>query len=112
MSEVNKQQVIELRKSIEAFLIRFDQLGEKYGILESFKALKRQYKDVCCNGDVIINDIIKGLDAKYGNDESYYPNFLLEHQEDAEEVKRLIDEYVMDTLERLDEAKLDLEVFF
>lgn len=98
-----------LRKSIESFLYRFDELAEKYGFYPSFKALRRQYIDVCCKGDVIMNDLIKGL---ISTDISYYVNYMHENRQDASEIKRLIDDYMLDTIQSLDETNLKLEVFY
>ena len=103
------EEVKDLKKSIEAFLHRFDQLTEKYGFQKSFKALRRQYLDICCNGDVFINELIKGL---VSNQDNYYVNFLEENKLHAKEIKRLIDDYVMETLEELDENNLELEIFY
>lgn len=107
---MNNQSVMsELRTSIEKFLFRFDELVEKYGLVPSYKALRRQYRDTCCFGDYLINEVLDGLISK---DTQYYVKFMEEHKEDAAEIKRLIDDYVMDTLDKLDEHQLELEVFY
>jgi hypothetical protein len=42
----------------------YETLCEKYGTQESYVALKRHYKDVCSNGDAIINELIDLLHSK------------------------------------------------
>lgn len=103
------EEVKDLKKSIEAFLYRFDQLTEKYGFQKSFKALRRQYLDICCSGDFFINELIKGL---VSNQDDYYVNFIEKYKLEAEEIKILIDDYVMETLEELDESNLELEILY
>ena len=101
------EEVTDLKKTIEAFLYRFDQLAEKYGFKKAFKALRRQYLDICCNGDFLINELINGLSS---NQTDYYVNFLEKYKLQSNEIKILIDNYVMETLEELDESNLELEI--
>jgi hypothetical protein len=104
-----ENQIREVRLSIATFLNRFNQLVEKYGFVPSFKALRKQYLDVCSNGDVLINELIKGL---VSSDPEYYTKYMQENIRNIDFIKRLIDEYVMDTLEELDQHELDLPVFY
>ena len=106
--QINNEQLMKgLRQSMEDFLYRFDQLVEKYEFQPTYNALRRQYADICSAGDVIINQILDGLlDA----DSQYYVKFLEESRENecAEFSKRLVDDYLIPTLDDLDENKLEL----
>jgi len=102
---VNTQELAQLHKAIESFLYRFDELAEKFGFNQSYKALRRQYLDICCNGDAIINNVIKGLVSE---DTHYYVNLMEEYLDQPTEVTRLINEYLIETVNDLYENNLDL----
>jgi hypothetical protein len=91
-------QVKELRKSIENFLIQFDILIEKYGFTHSYRVLRSQYRDVCSRGDVVINEMLDGL---VSDDVSYYVSWMEENKSNSSEVKRIIDDYLIETVQEL-----------
>jgi hypothetical protein len=75
-------------------LVKDDQtLCEKYGTQETYKALKKQYKDVCSNGDGIINEIIDYLHSKKNIED------ILNESQDKEFVLNLITNYLGYTIE-------------
>ncbi len=80
---------------INKLIKSYDLLSEKYGHKESYLALKKHYCDICSNGDYIINKIIDGL---YSNNNNYYKNLLNEYKNDEEFVVKLIDDYLIDTI--------------
>ena len=93
-------EVKELRKSIENFLFQFDILAEKFGFKYSYKALRRQYLDVCSYGDAVINQMLDGL---VSDDVSYYVRWIAENKSDATEAKRIIDDYLVESIQELSE---------
>jgi hypothetical protein len=105
-----EQEMKSLRKSVEKYLFRFDELASKFGLWESYKAVRRHYLDICCYGDAIINELLDGLKS---NDPEYFVKFLNDpdHVKNAVEIKRLIDDYLIDTIEDLERTELKLEVF-
>lgn len=91
-------EVKELRKSIENFLTQFDILVEKRGFKSSYAMLRFNYRDLCSPGDVVINEMLDGL---VSNDISYYVSWMDENKSNAREVKRIIDDYLIETLQEL-----------
>lgn len=91
-------QVKELRKSIENFLIQFDILVEKRGFKISYRVLRSMYQDVCSRGDVVINEMLDGL---VSDDVSYYVSWMEDNKSNASEVKRIIDDYLIETVQEL-----------
>jgi hypothetical protein len=106
MSANQTQDMFQLRQAIESFLYQFDELVEQFGFEKSYRALRRQYLDICCNGDAIINNVIKGLASP---DIQYYVKLLEEYKDEPTEVTRLINDYLSETVKDLKENNLILE---
>jgi hypothetical protein len=70
----------------------YEILCDKYGTQETYNALKKHYKDVCSNGDVIINQVIDLLHVKKNIE--YYLN----ESKDKEFLLNLITDYLGDTI--------------
>lgn len=104
-TNTNTQELVQLHKAIESFLYRFDELVEKFGFNKSYKSLRRQYLDICCNGDAIINLVIMGLVSE---DPEYYANLMEKFIDRPTEVSILINEYLIETVNDLYESNLDL----
>jgi hypothetical protein len=83
-------------ESINKLIKIYDELTKKYGHHKSFNGLKRHYSDVCSEGDGIINDLIDGLNS---NDNNYYQNLLTTYKTKLEFVERLVNDYLIDTIE-------------
>jgi hypothetical protein len=96
-------------ESIHTLIKSFDRLAEKYGHRESYLALKKHYSDTCSNGDVIINELIDGL---HSNNNNYYHNLLIDYKDDYEFINRLINEYLIETINEFMEKGLKPDPFW
>jgi hypothetical protein len=88
----------EMMKSIEELLFGFDRLAEIVGVNKGISLLKHRYLDVCSRGDVIINQLISGLND---NSNNFYIRFMEEHKDNAEEVKMLINDHLLVDIESM-----------
>jgi hypothetical protein len=95
-------------ESIHNFIKQFDKLAEKYGYLNSYRALKKHYSDVCSNGDFIINQLIDGLKS---NNNNYYKNLLEEYKNQKDFVDQLINDYLIETIDDFLEKGLKPDPF-
>jgi hypothetical protein len=81
--------------SIQQLIKSFELLSHKYGYIESYRALKTHYNDICSNGDLIINNLIDGL---HSNNNNYYINLLDKYKNDLNFVDTLINDYLLITI--------------
>lgn len=84
----DEKEMYDLRKSIEKFLFEFDRLVEMFGFSKSI--------DICSRGDVIINELISGLED---DNNDFYTLFMKKNKDNAAEIKMLIDDHLLDTID-------------
>ena len=78
-----------------AFNLRVgESIESSYGFTTAIKALRVQYKDVCCNGDIIINQFI---DLFEKDDENVFESFILEIPQDVD-YKMMLLEHIKETI--------------
>ncbi len=92
----DEKEMYDLRKSIEKFLFEFDRLVEMFGFSKSITNLKKSYSDICSRGDVIINELISGLED---DNNDFYTLFMKKNKDNAAEIKMLIDDHLLDTID-------------
>lgn len=82
-----------MNQEIINLINHYEILCDKYGSQETYKALKEHYKDVCSNGDSIINEIIDLLHSKENIE--YYLN----QSKNKDFILKLITNYLDDTID-------------
>ncbi len=92
--------LIQLANAIQSFIDHFHKLSNQYGFGPSYKKLRYEYLDICCDSDAILNEVILGL---VSDDKEYYLKFMKKNTEQASEVSRLINDYLIESVKELSE---------
>jgi hypothetical protein len=91
-------------EQIQNLLNNYNDLAQKYSHEKSIKALKKQYSDICSNGDVIINDLINILNKDVNNNNA--TNKMIEYR-NMYTKQDYFDNVVINLLETIDDFYKD-----